>query len=115
MEAVDYKRVADVISGIPMLAVRQDMMQRFADAFLQNEPRFDLVTFAVECGCSTVEVPISLVQADDTIYDLGIVGKIRNKNGTITFRLKNQGSVQFGPGGRVKLVCDQTLSNARLR
>jgi len=112
MEAVDYKRVAVVISGIPLPALRQDMMQRFADVFLQNEPRFDLVTFAIECNCSTVEVPISFVRADDTIYDLGIVGKIRDANGTITFRLKNQGSVQFGPGERVTLVCDQ---NARLR
>jgi hypothetical protein len=114
MEAVDYKRVAVVISGIPLPALRQDMMQRFADMFFQNEPRFDLITFAIECGCSTVEVPISFVNADDEIQDLGIVGKIRHSGELTTFRMKRQGSVQFGPGERVTLVCERK-TDARLR
>lgn len=105
MESVDYKRVAVVISGISMTAVRQDVMQRFADMFLQNEPRFDLVTFAVECGCSTVEVPISFISTDDEISEMGVVGKIRDDNGTVTFRLKRQGSVQFHSNERVTLSC----------
>jgi hypothetical protein len=105
MEAVDYKRVAVVISGISLLSTRQDMMQRFADMFLQHEPRFDLVTFAVECGCSTVEVPISHVKPGDEIQEMGAIGKIRKVSGTVTFRIKRQGSVQFHSNERVVLSC----------
>ncbi len=106
MEAVDYKRVADVIAGISLISLRQDMMQRFADMFLQHEPRFDLVAFAFECACPTVNVPAALISPDDEIQDLGIVGKIRDVHGTVTFRMKRQGSVQFHSDDRVTLVCD---------
>lgn len=67
MEAVDYKRIAAVVSSITLISLRQDMMQKFADMFLQHEPRFDLVTFANECGCSTVDVPVSYLREGDEI------------------------------------------------
>lgn len=103
MEPVDYKRVAIVISGISLISLRQDMMQRFADMFLQHEPRFDLVTFALECGCRTVDVPVSLVSQNDEIHELGVVGKIRDVGSTVTFRMKRQGSVQFYSNEKVTI------------
>jgi hypothetical protein len=102
----DYNRVATVVAGISFPAIRRDMMQRFADAFFHDEPRFDYVTFALACGCRTVDVPASYVREGDEIMDGGRIGKVRSVNDTVTFRMKRQGSVQFQADEKITLICE---------
>jgi hypothetical protein len=104
LENLDYQIVAEVISGFPYGA-RQQIMQRFADRFLAEEPRFDISRFARACGCQYVQVPGHRLRAGDEIYRSGRARSVEHEDDHLLVRIEGRQGIiyEIQPGERLTL------------